>query len=164
MAKFSWGEINTARYNKLRPLTRVLQGIEFSPDGCWLWQRGLRGQHPKFRLRGKQLYVHRWMLETRLKRRLGPEELACHTCGNSLCVRPDHLYAGTVATNAQDRKEFGKSRVVLAQSEKLALYSEYLAGRSALKLSAEYGVTRRTAHYIISKLRRSCSAIPALIR
>lgn len=31
----------------------------------------------------------------------------CHTCNNRRCCNPNHLYAGTHTTNAQDRKAHG---------------------------------------------------------
>lgn len=32
----------------------------------------------------------------------------CHSCGNSRCVRPDHLYAGTHQQNMLDRERHGR--------------------------------------------------------
>ena len=33
--------------------------------------------------------------------------LICHTCNNSICVRPDHLYAGTYTDNNRDTVKAG---------------------------------------------------------
>ena len=36
-----------------------------------------------------------------------PHDVICHTCGNRLCVNPDHLYAGTAEQNVLDMLEDG---------------------------------------------------------
>lgn len=40
-------------------------------------------------------------------RDLKENEQACHTCGNSWCVNPDHIYAGTAKQNTQDKVKHG---------------------------------------------------------
>lgn len=78
-------------------------------EGCWLWTgaRTSRG-YGVITIRYKSLYVHRLALQL-AGRPLGPGELACHHCDTPLCVRPDHLFAGTVADNAADMVAKGRS-------------------------------------------------------
>ncbi len=133
----------------LKPLTRILQGVEFQPNGCWKWTKGLRGEHPKFRAYGKQLYVHRYMLELRIKRSLVKGEQACHSCGFALCVNPDHLYVGNARTNGDDCKLFGKPKVHLSDFDRAELVKRYAAGEPALSLAKSYNITRKTVNRII---------------
>ena len=35
-------------------------------------------------------------------------KLICHKCGNRSCVRPSHIYAGTIKENMRDRKAHGR--------------------------------------------------------
>ena len=67
----------------------------------------MRG-YGSFRVRQESYRAHRiaWAL-TR-----GPvptEMLVCHTCDNTSCVRPEHLYVGTHADNMRDRHQRGRT-------------------------------------------------------
>jgi len=68
-------------------------------DGCWIWQgtKMLNG-YGRF---GRTVYAHRasWEFEN------GPIPKGLqvnHHCDERMCVRPDHLYAGTHRDNMDD--------------------------------------------------------------
>ena len=50
---------------------------------------------------GRQLLLHRLVLEVRLGRELAEGEQANHACHRPACINPDHLYVGTQRENLQ---------------------------------------------------------------
>lgn len=92
------------------------------PDDCWPWLGFCSGRNErrsgcprepygKLRINGRNILAHRWAL-------FGVavfyrNDKALHTCDNSLCCNPSHLYAGTLSQNLQDalgRGRIGRSR------------------------------------------------------
>jgi hypothetical protein len=90
---------------------KVVQG-----PGCWEW-RGWRNR------KGYGTLITYWWdgdvrrRDNDLAHRLAyeyafgpipPGLFVCHRCDNPGCVRPDHLYAGTVIDNTRDREARGR--------------------------------------------------------
>lgn len=79
-------------------------------DGCWHYQGYLKvGTHPygRFWAQGKKHRAHR--VSYVLAR--GPIPLGlvvCHACDNPQCVRPDHLWLGTLKENMADMVRKGR--------------------------------------------------------
>lgn len=74
-------------------------------DTCWNWTAyKLFNGYGRFSIRGATDYAHRisWELATG-KYPKGKHVL--HVCDNPGCVRPDHLFLGTMEENMVDRNE-----------------------------------------------------------
>jgi hypothetical protein len=79
-------------------------------EGCWEWagsRWGSRRQYGCFNVGGNAASAHRvaWELAN------GPipeGKVVCHTCDFGLCVRPDHLFIGTMAMNSSDMVRKGR--------------------------------------------------------
>lgn len=86
---------------------RFWSKVQMGPS-CWVWEGARnRGGYGTFRRGSVVIKAHRAAWEFCY----GPiPEGLCvlHKCDNPPCVRPDHLFLGTVADNAQDRVAKGR--------------------------------------------------------
>lgn len=80
-------------------------------DGCWEWTGSTQGRgYGSFFADGRSHQAHRWIYE----QFFGPQPKhihICHKCDNPICIRPDHLFAGTRSDNMKDCA--GKGRNVM---------------------------------------------------
>lgn len=78
-------------------------------SGCWEWtgridKWGYGSIYVKVDGRTRHYFAHRVSLYC-VQGKLDPTKLVCHRCNNPRCVNPNHLYEGTHADNARDRRE-----------------------------------------------------------
>ena len=122
---------------------------------CWLWVGSTRCRgYGQFSISGRQLYCHRisWMLE------YGdiPAGLhVCHSCDVPLCVRPSHLFLGTVQDNMADRDAKGRglrgenngaSKLTATQVRELRRLQS--RGSTYKQLAARFSISAAQAHNI----------------
>ena len=142
---------------------RIARGADFAArfwarvlktDGCWLWQ-GSRGKKGYGRLsRGnKTVLAHRisWQLHN------GPIPgglCALHACDNRVCVRPDHLFLGTIADNNVDMVTKGRRASFAGESNPSAKLTREQAEeirldtRSFSAFGSAYGVSKGAVQHI----------------
>lgn len=85
--------------------TAVLRiiGRSVAVGECYEWLGAFNsGGRPVIRWRGRTELVARLVLRWALGRPIAPRMLACHTCDNPACVRPEHLEEGTHSRNLRD--------------------------------------------------------------
>jgi len=100
---------------KRDPLLRLIEKVDVSPEGCWIWQAAKsRDGYGKFALNRVNSNAHR--VAFLLLRGDIPEGYDLHhVCENTLCVNPEHLQpvtkrqhiALTPNANAYHRLAFG---------------------------------------------------------
>jgi hypothetical protein len=94
-------------------LDQVLMRCVASESGCWEWQgaKSKRG-YGRVKIDGRLVSPHRvtaWAMGL-VESLSDPERAACvlHRCDNPKCVRPDHLFVGTLVDNMQDCSRKGR--------------------------------------------------------
>jgi hypothetical protein len=136
---------------------RFWSNVAKSEDGCWLWTAGKNGDgYGNASLRdGKSGSIRAHRLSYQLH--YGPiHEGMCvlHRCDVRACVRPDHLFIGTHADNAADRRAKGRNArqdgafsnsAKLTESEVRAIRSD---ARSQKKIADTFGVSQMTIQRI----------------
>jgi hypothetical protein len=90
----------------------VDQSIGQGPNGdCWIWRGAVvpGTGYGQITLACRKLGAHRaaWALANGYWPQ--SREQICHTCDNPVCVRPDHLWAGTATSNMHDMIAKGRS-------------------------------------------------------
>ena len=99
---------------------------------------------------GRQLLLHRLVLEVRLGRVLAEGEQANHACHRPACINPDHLYVGSQKENVQHY-----SRAGLAPARRLTaravseIRRRHAEGASQTALGREFRVTQGAIHWIV---------------
>lgn len=81
--------------------------IRRSDDECWGWL-GIHDKdgYPILPYAGKMHRGNRLALQID-GREIGVGLYACHRCGNSSCLNPHHIYAGTPKQNSYDKRAHG---------------------------------------------------------
>jgi hypothetical protein len=128
--------------------------------------RDRRG-YGRFSYRGRNDHAHRVALQIDLGIDLRPDQYACHTCDNKICVNPAHLYLGDARTNRVDAVVRGLARynplrgdahmqARLTTSQVIELRARYAAGGIRQDdLAAAFGVSQAS---ISRAIRRECWA------
>lgn len=131
---------------------RLWARVKKSPgDGCWLWQGGGgRMGHGQLAVTigGKfyNFYTHRlaWFLEH------GslpvPPLCVLHRCDVPKCVRPSHLFAGTLADNLEDARQKGRlvegRHLIKVDDDALVdILTNYVPRKNGKALAAKYGIS-----------------------
>ena len=98
------------------PLTeRFWQHVHISPSGCWPWRGATSGGYGRIRVGSLTDDTRHLEITSRVAWELVhgsiPEGLyVLHRCDNPPCVRPAHLFLGTIEDNNRDRVAKGHTK------------------------------------------------------
>lgn len=134
-------------------------------NGCWVWTSGLYWDgYGKFWAgsQGRTVRAHRFSYELH-KGKIKKGLLVCHSCDNRLCVKPSHLWTGTVKDNNDDMTTKGRNFFSTSGNPSLKLSNRQVErlrrdrGKGVLlrKLAQKYGVRESTVSRIANGVRRA---------
>lgn len=110
---------------------------------CILWWKSLNaGGYGCIMINYRRMYAHRYAYE--LFKGTIPEGMSVlHTCDNTACINPDHLYLGTQQQNMRDRqvRKRTHSKLTHQQITEIRSLRKILPGKVVGKIygvSAEY--------------------------
>lgn len=95
---------------------------------------------------GERTYIHRWVMEQMLGRKLRPDEVVRHTCDNPPCYLYEHLVLGTQAENLADMMSKGRERHPrsmgkLSERDVVQIKNLLREGKTQVELGRVYGVS-----------------------
>ena len=111
----------------LSEIRALLEKATPTANGCLEWPGAKDSKG--YPITGRNIRVHRWVLELTVGRKLGRFEFACHHCDNPPCINPDHLFVGSPKDNVRDMMEKGRGN-----------HAKTPAWRAALSASAKAGL------------------------
>ncbi|KKN27918.1 hypothetical protein LCGC14_0859730 [marine sediment metagenome] len=82
-------------------MPRFWASVHKARDGCWLWRNGSKRGYGGFWFVDKTILAHRFAYE-HLVGPIPKDLWVLHHCDQPRCVRPDHLFLGTVLDNVRD--------------------------------------------------------------
>lgn len=109
------------REDNTEPTMELIEAKSHWDGDCLIWDGSVTHKAPHMREGGRVVSVRRWIAINVLKRERIEKLFATFTCGNPLCVNPEHIAVVTRAKLQQmhsDRLQYGKNPV---RRKKLAM-------------------------------------------
>jgi len=138
------------------PKTRIERNVFYSPDGCWYWLGSTNGTYGHIMINGKIGTAHRASYSIY---KGDPKEFhVLHSCDNTLCVNPDHLFLGTHAENMKDRDDKGRvgrgerhGHSKLTSAQVIAIRDAALHGLTHLSIANYFKMKRESIRDIVKR-------------
>lgn len=134
-----------------------------NPDQCWQWMAFCdRYGYGRFMLDGKAVSAHRlsacW---AGILVDMNSQLHVCHSCDNTSCVNPQHLFVGTHQDNMADRDNKGRHICVsqpgsqhgmskLDEDDVRQIRMLRQQGLTQRVIANQFGVTRSMISYIVN--------------
>jgi len=128
--------------------------------GCWNWIASTCGNRFKigkgyghFRFKNKVYSAHRFSYQ--LHKGSIPEKTdVLHSCDNTKCVNPSHLWLGTAQDNVNDMIKKGRDNFMgharLSEKDVIDIRIRKKMGEKSMKLAREYGINYKHIWQIVN--------------
>lgn len=120
-------------------------------NGCWIWVGPESHGYGEITIDRKVIRASRYSWELYTGRPIPDGLFVCHTCDNTHCVNPHHLFLGTHKDNQEDKMQKGRQargethRAAVLTEEKVKLIRELRnSGMTLRQLSQQFGVCFQT--------------------
>ena len=147
---------------------RFWEKVDKCENGCWEWRVYTSDGYGRIDNDGKNMLSHRLSYEIHhpLTQPIQDIKLfVMHSCDNPKCVNPAHLSLGTHQDNMADMKNKGRwngggagtpgeknPSAKLTEQQVIEIRTRYAnGGITHTQIAKEYGVSRQTISYIISR-------------
>jgi hypothetical protein len=147
------------RWRRLSHEERFWKSVN-KTDTCWLWISGLdKDGYGAFRAEhdgAMHQRAHRYSYAMH-KGKIPSTLNVCHTCDVRACVKPDHLFLGTMAENMDDKMAKGRHRTTKGEEHYRAILTEeqaraiLLDPRPHTQIANSYKVARTTISSLKSR-------------
>lgn len=138
---------------------KFTNSVELKENECIEWTAGKSSDgYGSFYVNNKLEKTHRITARCFI-RPAKDDEIVCHSCDNTKCLNPDHLFYGTYKDNNQDRAKKGRNRNQNGNKNNMSKLTENQIGEIKHKLNEgkllqreiaeQYGVTQ----VLISKIK-----------
>ena len=133
---------------------RFWRSVDTSGE-CWTWTASKwPNGYGRINVAGRTVGTHRVAYE--LEYGPIPEGMfVCHTCDRRDCVRPTHLFLGSVGDNNRDMWSKGRGRGLdphngkLTDAQRREAVARVGAGETKTAVAADYGVTRQAITHLV---------------
>lgn len=154
-----FGRDYSKKHNSINVIVKRFWVNVKKTNKCWEWQLGKdKNGYGIFTIKGHSYKAHRISYQI-INGKIPEKMCILHKCDNPLCVRPDHLFLGTLADNSIDmvmkgRSLFGEKnrKSKLKDSDILKIRSIYNKNKiTQTEIANIFNVTQSMIGFIVRK-------------
>jgi hypothetical protein len=132
----------------------IAKNVAITESGCWVWIPNPKRRYPQVMIDGQMYGTHR-LSYTVHRGPITDGLCVCHTCDQTRCCNPDHLFLGTHAENMQDmvKKDRGgwRERGKLTDVQVREIRRKHARGVPASWIASEYGIAASYVRDIVTR-------------